>query len=90
MEIDEILDDSDSALETQIGDLDLSWTDEEDEDNYISATNAQKRHAARKWCPSGFDPTELEFSDIASGINRESKIGGNKPSDYFRAFLTAN
>ena len=61
--------------------------DEEDEENNIPAPNTQKRHAPRKWCSSGFVPKDLEFSDKASGINEKFKIGGNKPSDYFRALF---
>jgi hypothetical protein len=44
MEIDEILNGSESGLETEIDDLDLSSTDEE---NHISAPNVRKRHDPR-------------------------------------------
>jgi hypothetical protein len=68
--------------------LDLSSTeDEEDEESDIPAPNTRKRHAPRKWRLSGFDPKDLVFSDRMSGLRKEFEIGGNKPSDYFRAFF---
>ena len=85
MELEEILSDSESGLESEFDDLDLSSTgDEEDKENKIPAPNTQKRHAPRKWRASGFVPNDCEFSDKASGVNEKFKIGGNKPSDYFR------
>ncbi len=68
--------------------MDLSSTeDEEDEESDIPAPNTRKRHAPRKWRLSGFDPKDLVFSDRMSGLRKEFEIGGNKPSDYFRAFF---
>jgi hypothetical protein len=88
MEIEEILSDSESELESVFDDLDLySIDDDDDEENNNSASSAQKRHAPRKWRSFGFDPENLKFSDKASGISEEFEIGGNKPSDYFRAFF---
>ena len=88
MEIDEILSDSVLELETEFDDLDLSSTDdEEDEESDIPAPNTRKRHAPRKWRLSGFDPKDLVFSDRMSGLRKEFEIGGKKPSDYFRAFF---
>jgi len=48
MEIGEISGDSESGLEPQFEGLNLSSTDEEDEDTYILASNARKRYASRK------------------------------------------
>jgi hypothetical protein len=88
MEFDEILSDSESGLESEFDDFDLSSTDDQaDEENNVPAPNTRKRHAPRKWRSSGFDPKDLEFSDKASGVNAKLKIGGNQPSDYFRAFF---
>ena len=88
MELEEILSDSESGLESEFDNLDLSSTDdEEDEENNIPAPNTQKRHAPRKWRSSGFVPKDLGFSDKVSGVKEKFKIGGNKPSDYFRAFF---
>lgn len=88
MEIDEILNDSKSGLETEFYDLNLfSTDDEEDDENNISAPNSPKIHAPRKWRSSGFDPKDLVFSDRASGVSEDFEIAGNKPSDYFRAFF---
>jgi hypothetical protein len=87
MEIDETFNDSESGLETDFEDLNLSSTDEENEENNISAPSARKRHDPRKWRPSGFDPKDLEFFDGASGISEEFEVEGNKPADYFRAFF---
>ena len=85
MELEEILSDSESGLESEFDNLDLSLTDdEEDEENNIPAPNTEKRHAPRKWRSSGFISDDFEFSDKASGVNEKFKIGGNKPSDYFR------
>ena len=75
-------------IESEFDDLDLSLTDnEEDVESCIPATNTRKRHAPRKWRPYGFDPKNLEFFDRLSGVNEEFKVGGNKPTDYFRGFF---
>lgn len=87
MEIAETFKDSESGLETDFEDLNLSSTDEDNEENDISAPSARKRHDPRKWRPFGFDPKDLEFFDRASGISEEFKVEGNKPADYFRAFF---
>ena len=88
MEIEEILCDSESELERVFDDLDLYSTDDEDDDeNNNSALSTRKRHAPRKWRSSRFDPKDLKFSDKASGISKEFEIGGNRQSDYFRAFF---
>ena len=59
MELEKVLSDSESGLESEFDDLDLSSTDdEEDEENNIPAPNTQKRHAPRKWRSSGFIPKD--------------------------------
>ena len=79
---------SDSEFEAEFDDLDLSSTnDEEDEESDIPAPNTRKRHAPRKWHLSGFDPKDLLFSHRMSRLRKEFEIGANKPSDYFRAFF---
>ena len=88
MEVDESLSDSESELEAEFDYLDLSSTDdEEDEENDIPAQNTRKRHAPRKWCLSDFDPKDLEFFNRISGLRKGFEIRENKPSHYFRAFF---
>ena len=88
MELDEILGDSESGLESEFDDLDLSSTDGQgDKEDNIPAPDNRKTHAPRKWRTSGLHPKDLTFSGRASGVNAEFESEGNKPSDYFRAFF---
>lgn len=88
MEIEELFSDSESEIERVSDDLDLYSTDDEDDDrNNNSAPSARQRHASRKWNSSRSSPKNLTVSDKASGISEEFEIGGNRPSDYFRAFF---
>ena len=88
MKFDEISSDSESGLESEFDSLNLSSTDDQDdEESNIPAPNTRKRYAPRKWRSSGFDPKSLRFSSRAPGVRGEFEVEENKPSDYFRVFF---
>ena len=89
MELEEILGDSESGLESEFDDLDLSSTDdEEDEENNIPAPNTQKRYVARKWCSSGFVPKDLDFPIKHQRSTKNSKSEEANHLTIFEHFST--